>query len=162
VTLEELAAIKARTEAATRGPWRTGYASTNCKVDHGKGFGGHNGKDCRYTFSFWMDGEYGERSISRALDHRPGDEVPPDSLVCGMWGYEDGGVRLPVDADFIAAARDDVPALVAEVERLRQALEDYGRHSEGCSGQYGPSYRCRCGWRDEARALSVGDGEGAA
>jgi hypothetical protein len=53
-------------------------------------------------------------------------------------------------------ARDDVPALVADNERLWQSLVDYGGHSEGCSGQYGPSYHCRCGWRDEARALGIG------
>jgi hypothetical protein len=54
-------------------------------------------------------------------------------------------------------------ALVTKVEQLQQALESYDRHSEGCGGQYGPSYRCRCGWRDEARALGVGvDEEGDA
>jgi hypothetical protein len=45
------------------------------------------------------------------------------------------------DAEFIAAARRDVPALVAEVRRLREALVDAwdaGFHSsgEGWNGEY--------------------------
>jgi hypothetical protein len=90
-----------------------------------------------------------------------GPGVPTDNYVCDFGWHYNGDVP-PENPAFIAAARADVPALVAEVERLRQALEDYGRHSEGCSGQYGPSYRCRCGWRDEARALGVGGKEDGA
>ena len=36
---------------------------------------------------------------------------------------EDEGVALYSDADFIIHARQDVPELIAEVERLREALE---------------------------------------
>jgi hypothetical protein len=35
-----------------------------------------------------------------------------------------GGVTKYPDAEFIAHAREDVPALITEVERLRLALED--------------------------------------
>jgi hypothetical protein len=131
VTPEELAAIKARAEAATPGPWGTNeflYAPGEWSMAIAP-VNGHGG---------WIGG-----GVAVAFPHEDGHQAQ--------------------DATFIAASREDVPALVAEVERLRQALEDYGRHSEGCSGQYGSSYRCRCGWRDEARALGIGvHEEGAA
>jgi len=42
----------------------------------------------------------------------------------GVKNIEDMSIPLrPEDAAFIARAREDVPALVAEVERLRQQLE---------------------------------------
>lgn len=43
-----------------------------------------------------------------------------------------------------------VYALVPEVRRLR-AVEEWARdadHHPGCSGGYGPEYRCKCGRRD--------------
>jgi hypothetical protein len=102
----------------------------------------------------------------RAEAATPGAMVPYEHGSTLGWSFDTEDGTLPCgirgmferreDAVFYAHARDDVPALVAEVERLRQALDDYGGHSEGCSGQYGPSYRCRCGWRDEARALGIG------
>lgn len=44
-----------------------------------------------------------------------------DPLSVTMKIYDEGGHSL-ADAEFIAHARTDVPALVAEVERLRKAL----------------------------------------
>jgi hypothetical protein len=52
---------------------------------------------------------------------------------------------------------DTLPALVAEVDVLRQLLRDYGRHNEGCSAAHGPQYRCRCGWREVAPGLGADD-----
>jgi hypothetical protein len=82
VTSEELAAIKARAEAATRGPWHASVGDPP------------------------------------AGDHYPvtaknGDDVA-DCLTNNPLARQ--------NAAFIAAARDDVPALVAEVEQLRLAL----------------------------------------
>jgi hypothetical protein len=37
--------------------------------------------------------------------------------------------------------------LIVEVYRLRALLVEYGRHNEGCTGEW-PEYRCRCGWRE--------------
>ena len=36
------------------------------------------------------------------------------------WWYDGGLIESQSDADFIAAAREDVPRLIAEVERLRE------------------------------------------
>ena len=40
-------------------------------------------------------------------------------MVAGTFGWEWGGIEHEADADFIAHAREDVPALLAEVRRLR-------------------------------------------
>lgn len=46
----------------------------------------------------------------------------PGGQVCGNYGYEEGGVIREEDAAFIAHSREDIPALVAEVRRLREAM----------------------------------------
>ena len=59
--------------------------------------------------------------------------------------YEDG--RDPISRD--------VSHLLAEARRLREYLTAYGRHNEGCSGAFGETYRCRCGWREAAAGLGI-------
>ena len=56
----------------------------------------------------------------------------------GPWENNDSGIisapflsivcntTLTADADFIAHARADIPALIAEVERLTMKLKEYG------------------------------------
>jgi hypothetical protein len=48
------------------------------------------------------------------------------------------------DVEFIAAARTDVPALVAEVERLRAALSHYAGHKLKCPANWDKP--CLCGF----------------
>lgn len=43
----------------------------------------------------------------------------PADLVAGNFDHEEGGIIRKEDAEFIAAARTDVPELLAEIERLR-------------------------------------------
>jgi hypothetical protein len=74
MTDEELAAVKARCDAATPGPWQSEY--DNC------GNGG---------FSEW-------------------------------WNVGSGLMNEEADAAFIAHAREDVPALLAEIGRLKSLL----------------------------------------
>lgn len=88
LTDEELAAMKARADAATPGPWRT-----------------------------WR-GDVGDRYeviISQLLGSN-GREV---MHLSGGFGHPNAD-----DTAFIAHARDDVPRLIAEVERLRQEKVD--------------------------------------
>ncbi len=73
-----LAAIRARVEAATEGPWEA------CTWDA-------------------MERPH----VSTANQHNHGHDLP----------------FTPSDAEFIAHAREDVPALLDEVERLTAALE---------------------------------------
>jgi hypothetical protein len=91
----ELQEIKRRAEAATPGPWEP-QEGTKYLAMGGMGLG--------------QEKEY--------FVMRDGDDV----AVCCDCSTPDG-VASPENALFIANARQDVPALVAEVERLRAALE---------------------------------------
>ena len=84
MTDEELAAIRARVDAASLGPWR--------------------------VFQKWR----------LEVEDANGEQVAD----IGYIGYDDGPddeTRRFMEADsaFIAASRQDIPALLAEVERLR-------------------------------------------
>lgn len=119
MTTEELIRIKVRAEKATPGPWRVGEPGFRCTLDHGQGSGGHGKSHCRYTFQGWNDDEYWHKYIHRDVGFTPASEAHDAQLVAGTWDYEEGGIRRADDSEFIAHARTDVPALVAEVERLR-------------------------------------------
>jgi hypothetical protein len=87
MTNEELAAIKARAEAATPGPWTAAEDPTD---------GG-----------LWVMGKRPVRICDVESNTRSSDRL----LEVG-------------DVEFIAHARSDIPALLAEVERLRKVLAD--------------------------------------
>ena len=46
-----------------------------------------------------------------------------------------------------------------ERDKLRELLNEYGRHSAGCSAEYAKKYGCRCGWDREMQALKEQDGK---
>lgn len=84
---EQLAAIEARANAATPGPWTIG-----------------------------------EKFREALIDGRPAGDACP--IVCAAPANEQGYAWWKSgNAAFIAAAREDVPALVAEVRRLRRLLD---------------------------------------
>lgn len=101
LTESDLNAIEARCEAATAGPWRMSPASAA------------SDKPARVTTSQMVRGY--------ARDRRD------IGIVCeitdGAGRFDD---QLDADANFIAAAREDVPRLVAEVRRLRAIVEKRG------------------------------------
>ena len=41
----------------------------------------------------------------------------------------------------------------AENKKLKLDLIEFGRHGEGCRGQWGEQYRCKCGWLKTEKAL---------
>ena len=59
--------------------------------------------------------------------------------------------RLRADKDVIrsqernAAYERDIAALEAEIERLREALKEYGRHDPTCHWFHPERYACDCG-----------------
>lgn len=120
MTLRDLDEIERDANAATPGPWRTGYPSFRC---------GHVGPDAS-----WAD-KRGDRCpdrlgcSKRTLDgwddepehtHAPVSAAADGALIAQC---NDGDPR-PSDMRFIANARTDVPRLVAEVRRLRAALAE--------------------------------------
>ena len=88
LTDEALAAINARAEAATPGPWR---APKRERLE---------------PVVFFASGDAAD-VIQGVAGNSPGKHI-------GL---------SPEDAEFIAHSREDVPALVAEVRRLRRLLK---------------------------------------
>jgi hypothetical protein len=79
-----------------------------------------------------------------ASDHH-GWPPDPQCLAALNDGEYVANPNAGADAEFIAAARGDVPALLAEIERLRVALRvqyEYN-HSEHCTNEaHAPGDRC--------------------
>ena len=76
------------------------------------------------------------------------------------WVEAAGGAKITghgltsENALFIARAREDVPALVAEVRRLREDLGKalaYAEHDYGCMTEVGQP--CSCGWAADRAAI---------
>lgn len=90
ITDAELAAMKARVEATTPGPWRSIF----------------EGRDQDSGSSFIM--------------------TAGDDIYLHSENYLGGGGHFCADQDFIAHARQDMPRLLAEVERLRALVRRAG------------------------------------
>jgi hypothetical protein len=122
MTEQELAEIEARCNAATPGPWVWDGDSpmdvepTVCPhasrwTDHGPDL--VNGDQQKVWDAYWKNDPTGESS---------GKPEPPTGVLVAH-GYDASGLNVcAADATFIAAARSDVPRLVAEIRRLRAAL----------------------------------------
>lgn len=97
ITDEELDAMEKRANLATPGPWKKANITTPTK-------------HARVRLSICrIDGMQVKEVIARD--------------VRGPNGWDEGEKAIGNDAAFIANARDDVPALIAEVRRLRKEAE---------------------------------------
>lgn len=96
-TTLDLDAIRQRAEAACPGPWKA-YNGNEGSVDYGP---------------FW--------AVANAAFHNPpaDDDTP--------WIAVEIHVGLQADAEFIAHARQDIPALLTEIDRLRAGAEHQAR-----------------------------------
>jgi hypothetical protein len=98
---DRLDEIRARAEAATPGPWR--WRGLLTAEGSEQTYAGYSQRVFRFT--------------TDSLDTSP-------TLVAETFdGHSD---TAPPNAEFIAHARDDIPYLLAEVERLRAALASVG------------------------------------
>lgn len=90
--------IRARAEKATPGPWTW----------VGDEFEGEEEK-CPHGYEW--------------TNHGPSLEGK-ETIVLHEWGYDASGLTITrPDADFIAHSREDIPRLIAEVERLLQVVD---------------------------------------
>jgi hypothetical protein len=105
----QLAEIRAREAAATAGPWGV-YDDGTARLDIVAGL------------ELTGTGYTGRREIAQTV------ESPMDNDRTHVaWGEDEDDEQTRADGVFIAAARSDVPALLAEVERLRSLLHDVQR-----------------------------------
>lgn len=129
-TPEDLAEIKARAEAATAGPWRTGRTYLRMGANDGGEWlrGTHavnfpHGRclNCRSAVEpCALTEESDGRTFHIAVFDDPGTwvKITSDATHGAITGVDDndqGGVMLRADAEFTAHARTDIPALLAYV-----------------------------------------------
>ena len=103
ITDQQLDAIVGRAAAATPGPW--GVYESGSMIDITAGL---EDTGCGYR---------ARRGIA-SLEDEPLDNDPTHR----EWTAEEDWAQVQADAAFTAHARQDVPALVAEVRRLRAQL----------------------------------------
>ncbi|GII63579.1 hypothetical protein Skr01_36640 [Sphaerisporangium krabiense] len=145
MTPEELNAIKARVNAASAGPWERG----DVYLTAGVGFGMPPGQCafCRLGDPVWSGDANINGRMMPAHRHRDPNPYEPDhkitgsngEVVAGNYDYEAGGIIEPADTEFIVHARTDVPALVAEIERIRRFIDEDFRYwcsPNGVAGRY--------------------------
>jgi hypothetical protein len=115
LTDEELDAIEARAAAATEGPWRSRRASLDAAApdEPPACWGIAAGKET------WHQ--------NKGNFHPKDARYPVDEVHVVEIGYDrdyytpEAAIPIEADAEFIAHARTDVPALLAEVRQLRAA-----------------------------------------
>jgi len=109
----DLDAIRARAEAATAGPWAA-----------------------------WLDQDGADHMHGLLMVGNAAAVIPDgESYVDGVDVNPIAHTYTPEDREFIAHAREDIPALLAKVERLRRDRDEWEVDSRG--------------WRKEAVALAA-------
>lgn len=103
LTVQQLADIEARANAATSGPWGV-YT-----------FGGDSLIEIAADLEDTGTGYRARRTIAR-FDEEPLDNDPAHS----EWTADEDWAQVQADAAFVAAAPTDVRALLDEVRRLKQ------------------------------------------
>lgn len=103
---EDLNNIRKLEASATPGPW--GYHTMDEVVEVAAGIG---------------PGTIGSVSYVQRIARLNEDDVYDDEAH-GDWDADDARVQTEANAVFIAAARQDIPALLAEVTRLRARVAD--------------------------------------
>jgi hypothetical protein len=130
MSAERLAEIRARCEAATPGPWYP-RATDDCCAMNARYVGLRETPstvECELypvLTKHFEPGEWGHDG-RYGLDVNHADHEPPDQVVAiTLLQQPDlvGPGACDENTAFIAAARQDIPDLLAEVERLREELE---------------------------------------
>lgn len=103
---EQHAAIRAREQAATAGPW-----------------GWYDGGDYADVVADYQSTGRGSYSCRQHVARIEAD-WSFDDAAHEDWDENQASEQACADADYIAHAREDVPALLAEVDRLRQHVEE--------------------------------------
>jgi len=132
ITPERLADIEARAAKATEGPWETD--ATENEGNYG------SGDDCVSGFSSYEVTSPSGRICDTlnsdvAMVYEEYDEF-------GCTAFDEVGMA---NMEFIAASRQDVPALVAEVRRLKEAQQWQPIETAPKDGQYILAYPCLAG-----------------
>lgn len=139
MTDDELQAIKARADAATPGPW--GTFDTDDEV-HMCAIGvSTNGHEPWFELNASEDENGHQHVVAMTLLQSP-------RYACHASG------KWAEDAEFIARARSDIPALLAEVERLKAELAIL-KPLEITAREYSVGWATQSALCDEARRYAL-------
>lgn len=127
--LVDLAELRRKAQEATPGPWQVGDDTWVAGVIHADGTCSWCGSDRELVWSGQQDinGTVMEAHAHKADESWPSEHeivsTPfPREAVAGNYGYEEGGIIRPSDADFIVAACNSAETLVEVVEVAVEAL----------------------------------------
>ena len=145
ITEERLAEIEARANAATQGPWEMRTDQDNGQGSREQLLASNTGewKVCD-SFCIWTPPAATSRGKQRAPNEHE-HKYDPTVLAGDGWHGSGDLIISDEDAAFIAAARTDVPQLVAEIRRLRDALRSTYRY------HYAPEFGGYCWCRGERK-----------
>jgi hypothetical protein len=118
LTVAELDAIRERAEAATSGPWEVSIYAAE-PTDAGKELAASSDQE------FMQSGRWLQRTVIRTrwIHGQSHEKVPlPQDAFTPYAKPEHFHHWRDEDAAFIAAARTDIPALLATVDALREGL----------------------------------------
>lgn len=125
----DLTAVKARVEAASPGPWEDGdvwgFAGVLPEM-----FGPGRCTYCKQSDPAWVGRMDINGEVMDAHRHRVSDPYGVGWFIATVDGTVADGFTRPEDQAFARHAREDIPALVAEVERYRETLEDLAKDCE--------------------------------
>lgn len=129
--MNDFDAIRARLTAASPLPWVT--VPRSCK-DHGDYYDLHGGRASDHSADWWLN---------EIATHHNGDEGVP---------------LAEADAEFIVHAREDIPALLAEIARLNGELTEARQKVRICEQQTARIDADNTRLRQENDALTEGLG----
>ena len=143
--MTDIAAIAARCEAATKGPWESD--SMRSEGSYGTGEDIHEGFD-----TYKVTDEKGN-VICDAYNSDVGEvHVEYDEDGANAW---DEVARR--NTDFIAHAREDIPALLTVIATLRTALDPFAKAGALIDQDWADNNVVEIRWPDDWYRVSVGD-----
>jgi hypothetical protein len=146
VTELDYDAIRARVEKATDGPWT--WVENAFEDDPPEMHRDHGWTDqgpdlvslgdwhrCGYGCT-WPDPQ--DNETDRGVRGKPGHEHRGRDTVIGSWGHDAWGITVNrADGEFIAHAREDVPALLDRIEVLERENARLKMMLDGFAESYG-------------------------
>lgn len=105
MTIHEL---RERATKATKGPWRVGYASGRCTMDHK-----HAMKVCDYRVTGYEDETPSWHHVTQV---KPiGSPTKDCQMIAGQYDYDSGGIIERADSEYIAALPPEVVLAMLDV-----------------------------------------------
>ncbi|KKM17048.1 hypothetical protein LCGC14_1679730 [marine sediment metagenome] len=115
ITLADIKASAKICEAATEGPWTSGYMGGRCSLDHKHGKG-----NCQYV----QTGLYDNPHKITGGTIQKGEAHDLAIQIAGAYDYDEGGIIHARDAIFITHARTRLPEMNKLCREMLEMLDE--------------------------------------